>query len=238
MTARARWRPSVRAWIASMKTEVAKRSRDNRARLFNEIFKPTPETRIVDLGGGKGRHFARHFPALRNVVIADYNADALAYAREIHGFETRLIDGSQGMDFAPGEFDIVFCSSVIEHVTGQKDDAVWRFKTDSAAFRREAVVYQAAFAAEIARAGRGYWVQTPNRWFPVEVHSWLPFLGWMPSTWQWAILQVTNSFWPRKDEAPDWSLLGRREMQRLFPDAQILAERWGPFVKSWIAVRA
>jgi hypothetical protein len=35
----------------------------------------------------------------------------------------------------------------------------------------------------------------------------------------------------------DLALLGRGELRGLFPDADVLPERLGPLVKSWIAVR-
>ena len=40
--------------------------------------------------------------------------------------------------------------------------------------------------------GRAYWVQTPNRWFPVEQHLLTPFLHWLPKPWQRAIAPRFN----------------------------------------------
>ena len=34
----------------------------------------------------------------------------------------------------------------------------------------------------------------------------------------------------------DIALLRRGELERLFPGAEVLAERFGPFAKSWIAI--
>jgi hypothetical protein len=123
---------------------------------------------------------------------------------------------------------------VIEHVTVQKD-AVWLLRSGRR-FRTAAAERQSAFAEEIRRVGRQYWIQTPDRRFPIESHTWLPVVGWIPRRALLPLLRVTNVVWIKKT-APDWSLLGRSEMSRLFPDAAILEERVLGVPKSIIAVR-
>lgn len=226
----------VSLMISGIKHRVAEASRRKRATLFHSALQPEPTASLIDLGGGKGRHLAEFLPQMRNATIADFNPAALAHARTVYGFKTRLVDGSEILPFADQEFDIVFCSSVIEHVTGEKAAAVERFKRDGAAFRREAWRHQVQFASELRRIGRRYFVQTPNRFFPVEVHSWIPLIGVLPTHWQWLVIRVFNRFWPRKDENPDWALLSYREMVELFPDATIHRERFMGLTKSIIAV--
>ena len=78
---------------------------------------------------------------------------------------------------------------------------------------------------------RGWYVQTPARSFPIEPHALLPFAHWLPPS-------VRRPYW-RLGAAGSWediSLLGRAELQGLFP-GEIHAERLGGLVKSWIAVR-
>jgi SAM-dependent methyltransferase len=119
-------------------------------------------------------------------------------------------DASESLPFADREFDLVYCSSVIEHVPA---------------------VRRAAFAAEVRRVGRGWFVQTPAFSFPLEPHSLLPAAHWLPPT-------LRRPYW-RLGAAGEWediSLLRRAEMEDLFGPAQ--AERVGPLVKSWVCVRA
>lgn len=223
--------------ITALKSAIARRSRAKRARLALRYLGISENDRILDLGGGKGRHFASVFPFRRNVWISCHLPDNLRYAEEKYGFNTVLLDGTdERLPFEDKAFDVVFCSSVIEHVTGPKDEAVQRFKSDGAAFQREAFAYQERFAREIRRIGKRYYVQTPNRNFPVEVHSWIPGLGYLRTDRQWKVIRRFNGFWPRKDERPDWSLLTRSDMRRLFPDAEIVTERWGGLTKSIIAI--
>jgi SAM-dependent methyltransferase len=118
-------------------------------------------------------------------------------------------DAAAGLPFGDGAFDLVYCSSVIEHVPPA---------------RRE------AFAAEIRRVGRGWFVQAPARSFPIEPHSLLPGAHWLP-------VGLRRRYW-RLGAAAGWeeiSLPGRAEMEELFGPA--LAERFGPLVKSWVCIR-
>lgn len=117
-------------------------------------------------------------------------------------------DAAAGLPFGDDEFDLVYSSSVIEHVPPA---------------RRE------AFASEVRRVGRGWFVQTPARSFPIEPHALLPFAHWLPPL-------VRRPYW-RLGAAGAWeeiSLLSRRELEALFGSA--LPERLGPLVKSWVCV--
>jgi SAM-dependent methyltransferase len=120
-------------------------------------------------------------------------------------------DAAAGLPFSDGEFDLVYCSSVIEHVPRAR---------------------RAAFAAEVRRVGRGWFVQTPAFSFPLEPHSLLPFAHWLPAA-------ARRRYW-RLGAAGEWEeeieLLRRGELEALFGPA--LAERFGGLVKSWVCVRA
>ncbi len=133
------------------------------------------------------------------------------------------------MPFRDGAFDIVFSNSVIEHIGDPGG--------------------QAGFAREIARVGRSFWVQTPNRWFPIEPHLLTPFLHWLPRQWQRAIA-ARFTVWellarPRPDQREYYlrhsleevRLLDARALRALFPDAVIVRERFLGWTKSLVAVR-
>ena len=46
-----------------------------------------------------------------------------------------------------------------------------------------------AFAGEVMRVGTRCYVQTPNRWFPVETHLFTPVVHWLPKPWQAGIVR-------------------------------------------------
>ncbi len=89
--------------------------------------------------------------------------EALAFAEREFGYRTVLLDGNEHLPVADKSFDVIFCSSVIEHITGPKDEAVALFKRDGRRFSELAFDYQKRFAEEIRRAGHAYFVQAPNR---------------------------------------------------------------------------
>jgi SAM-dependent methyltransferase len=135
----------------------------------------------------------------------------------------------RALPFCDAAFDVVFSNSVIEHVG------------DPAS--------QEQFAREVARVGCAFWVQTPNRWFPVEQHLLTPLVHWLPKSWQAAIVR-RGTVWsaltrPSPDRRDfyiehflrDIRLLGMGELQRLFPGARIVRERFLGMTKSLIACR-
>lgn len=221
-------------WI---KAHFSTKSRQWRSELFHRILNPPSDASLLDLGGGRGTHIAKFYPGARNVHIADFNAEALEDARVRYGFTPHLVDATERLPFADQQFDVVFCSSVIEHVTGDKHEVAELFKRDGKALKRQAYRHQQQFAREIQRIGRRYFVQTPARGFLVETHTWLPVTGWLPSHLQWAVMRLVNKLpYPRKHTMPDWQLLSRSEFQTLFPDATIYEERLFGLTKSYIAI--
>lgn len=141
------------------------------------------------------------------------------------GDSRTVVGDARALDFPDGHFDVVFSNSVIEHVGAAED--------------------QARFAAEIRRVGKSYWVQTPNRSFPIEAHYWAPFVHWLPrplqkrlvrwvSLWGWTARPSQAAVDAHVDEI---RLLTRSDMARLFPDATLVPERVLGLTKSWIAQR-
>lgn len=223
--------------LAALQIYVADRSRRSRARLFFRTLAPQDDARVLDLGGGRGLHVARYYGRLNNVWIGDHSRASLERAHQDFGFRTILLDGTTTLPLDDNAFDIIFCSSVIEHVTGPRHEALALFKTDGARFAAKAFCYQKRFAHEIRRCATQYFVQTPYRYFPIEVHCWIPLVGLLPTHWQWRVIDLFNKFWPRKQMSPDWALLNERQMRELFPDGEIHREKFLIFTKSLIAIR-
>jgi hypothetical protein len=213
----------------------SRRARAKRAVLFNRLLQPAAHDLILDLGSEDGSHIASVVPFRDNVVIADIDEGALQRGAERYGFRTLRLDESGRIPAADGEFDIVFCSSVIEHVTVDKGEtSEYRSKHD---FERAAWQRQQHFAGEIRRIAKRYYVQTPNRYFLIESHTWLPgIVAFLPRPLLIQLIAVLNRWWPKKTFA-DFNLLTARQMAALFPDGQLIRERSLGMTKSLVVVR-
>jgi hypothetical protein len=225
----------IRSLLLAAALGYSNRARRKRARLFWRELAPTGKDRILDLGSEDGSHIASVLPYRENVVIADIDPEALERGRRNHGFETVLLDESEKLPFADGEFDIVFCSSVIEHVTVDKE-LLREYRTQRE-FGAAAFEHQRRFAAEIERVGRRFFVQTPNKWFPIESHTWLPLpIVLLPRRLQLPFVAWVSRWWIKGTQL-DWNLLTRKQMAKLFPSARIVVERSLGLPKSLIAIR-
>jgi SAM-dependent methyltransferase len=225
--------------IRRIANHFSRRSRQDRARLFRDFFHIDGSTRILDIGSEDGRNI---FGVLEgssydagNVCIADIDEAAIKRGRQQYGFEAVVIDESAGLPFADYAFDIVYCSSVIEHVT-VRQEKVWDV-TSGREFRRAALERQRQFAREIRRVGKQYFVQTPAAGFPIESHTWLPGAGYLPRRLLVPLVKFTNQWWPKKSQ-PDFNLLRFNEMNDLFPDSVIVRERKFGLTKSFMAINS
>lgn len=198
--------------------------RSRRMRMFEKIFTLTPRTRVLDVGGSSQIwDFVTVRPSL---TIVNLPSAVDAERRDEH----HVAANGCLLPFRDGSFDIVFSNSVIEHVGSAAN--------------------QQRFAAEIARVGRCYWVQTPNRLAPFEMHVMLPFVHLLPKHWQFAVIRKFTPWellaHPTEDQKEhfynhvvhDLRLLDEPDLRRLFPGAQIMNERVLGLPKSLLAVRA
>ena len=219
--------------------QASQRARGRRAATFCNYFGWIGRsTRILDLGSEDGSNIHNVLAGLdvtpANVHIADIDAASVQRGHDRYGYTPIVLSEADSLPFEDRSFDVLYCSSVIEHVTVPKSQ-VWAMRSGRE-FRQRALPRQRAFANEIRRVGKSYFVQTPNVHFPIESHTWLPFVGWLPRSLQVATLRVTNRVWIKRT-APDWNLLGPKGMHELFPDAEIVNESVLGLVKSLMAIR-
>jgi SAM-dependent methyltransferase len=192
--------PTARGPLPSVAEPFAKRARARRHAHFVALVAPGPAMRILDIGcGGLGLRGLAPELDITGVDLVE---------RPGYPGPFVVADAAAGLPFGDGEFDLAYCNSVIEHVDPAR---------------------RGAFAAELRRVARGWYVQTPARSFPIEPHSLLPGAHWLPAP-------LRRRYW-RLGAQGDWenvSLLGRSELEELFGQAG--RERFGPFTKSWVCV--
>jgi len=104
--------------------------------------------------------------------------------------------GTDRLPFGDGEFDIAFSSAVLEHVGD--------------------LGRQAHFVGELTRVSKRFFLSTPNRWFPLELHTYLPFVHWLPqSAGQRIMRALGQEQWATTDNL---NLLSASKLRTLFPE--------------------
>jgi SAM-dependent methyltransferase len=191
---------TARGPLARLAGPLAARARKRRHARFFALAGLEAGARVLDVGCGRlGLRALEPQLEVTGVDLAECPGYPGPFVRA---------DAAAGLPFADGEFDLVYCSSVIEHVPPSR---------------------RPAFAAELRRVGQGWFVQTPAFSFPLEPHSLLPAAHWLPPA-------LRRIYW-HAGAAAEWeeiSLLRRAELEELFGPAR--AERFGPLVKSWVCV--
>jgi hypothetical protein len=192
--------------------------RRKRMREFVRLFSVNGNEKIIDVGGTVFNwKFIDSKPSvtLINIGVKEWKEN---------NFQMIEADGTK-IPFDDNSFDICFSNSVIEHV-GNWDKCV-------------------SFSREIRRVAPKYYVQTPNKWFPIEPHLITFFLHWFPMSARRKLVRLF-SVWglvnkPNQQEIDHFlqgiNLLSVKQMKILFPDAKIKKERVLFLTKSIIAVR-
>jgi len=207
--------------IYSIYQALQPRFRAKRRRLFLQRFRPTETTTILDVGGNV-YDWTDVATASQITIVNVASTDPWGACQ---GRFTYQQGDGRALPFEAQSFDIVYCNSVIEHLRTLED--------------------QRKLAAECLRVGRCVFVQTPNRWFPVEPHFVTVFLHYFPKRIQrplYRFLSVRGLF--RKNDDVDLTalfeelrLLTPNEMRALFPKCEIYKERLLGMPKSLIAMR-
>jgi SAM-dependent methyltransferase len=190
-----------------------RRWREKRYELFLELCGVRPDERILDVGAGAGGALER-FDKTHEIVAVDISPQESKWL-SAPNVTVQYADGTS-LPFGDDEFSVVFSNSVIEHVPRD---------------------LQPAFAREIRRVGQRYFVQTPNRYFPIEPHYQMPFFQFLPERVRRAINRRFSLGWREKGHWEEVDLLSARELRSLFPDGEIHRERLFGLTKSLMVVR-
>lgn len=149
-----------------------------RRRIFDRFMRecaPTPSSRVADFGVSGNRDHPAHyfFESLyphrdRLTVIGRAAEEAGWFAEAFPGI--RFLEADlRAIPLPTGYFDYGICNAVVEHAGPARQ--------------------QAALVAEVCRVCRCVLFTTPNKWFPLELHTWLPVLHWLPDPAYRAVLR-------------------------------------------------
>ena len=202
------------------------RMRARRWEVFGTAFPDIGSMSVLDLGGTV-EAWRRAQLRPRSVTVLNLEEPGTSNDPRLvpvtgDACEARRVLSDAGID---PTFDLVFSNSLIEHVGGHA--------------RRLAV------AAEVAAIAPWHWVQTPNRYFPVEPHWLFPGMQFLPVGTKaslaasWPLSHTPARSREQGLEEVLWTeLIGEHELRAYFPDSEVFRERVCGLTKSITAVRA
>lgn len=165
------------------------------------LFSPREAETILDIGvtGDFSRPESNYFEQLypyRHRITCVGQEDG-SYLMDLYpGIRYQSVQPGQPLPFAKGTFDIVFSNAVLEH-TGSRE-------------------MQAFFLNEAFRVcRRGFFITTPHRWFPIEHHTGIPLLHYLPANLFRAVIRKTRySYWADENHL---NILSSRNLRALLP---------------------
>lgn len=167
-----------------------------------------PDDRILDVGVTSDRSYAHSnylaawYPHKDRLTAVGID-DASFLEHEYPGLTFRQADG-RALPFDDNSFDHVHSSAVLEHVGSRAQ--------------------QTQFLRELWRVARkSVFVTTPNRWFPVEFHTVLPLIHWLPpDVFRATLRKLGHSFFA---EESNLNLVGAKALAEMAADAGMRGHR-------------
>lgn len=147
--------------VETIANAVSKHSRSQKWTQFLALMTPGPDDRLIDVGvntveySEADNYLERHYPHPERITAVGVETDFSEFKQRYPKVTTVTSDGTR-LPFEDDSFDIACSNAVIEHVGSRAQ--------------------QIAFLRELYRVGKRGYLTTPNRLFPIEVHTRIPLL--------------------------------------------------------------
>ena len=187
--------------LTRFKSVISYRARVKMFKHFMSLAQPGETDLVLDVGVTpdttlpESNFFEKFYPYLRNITMTSVE-DAACLKDIFSGAEFVRTEPNEKFPFEDKQFDVLFCSAVLEHVG---DYSQQRF-----------------FLSECLRVARKIYLTTPNKAFPVEFHTYLPFVHYLPRTKHQKILSALGlDFWA---STQNLNLLTKKKLLSLIPE--------------------
>lgn len=185
--------------LICLKTRQSLKARKAMFDVFMAKTGPTPTSKVIDIGVTPDRSLAdsnafEQFYPWKDRITATSFEDASFLEKQYPGLRFVCTDG-RTLPFPDKEFDVAYSSAVLEHVGDAES--------------------QRQFIWEMMRISKRFYLAVPNRWFPLELHTFIPLVHWLPKPAHRRILRaIGKDFWSKETNL---NLVGASEMRSLFP---------------------
>ena len=192
---------------------VSNYNRSRKWTQFLSLVEPRPGLKVLDIGYTEKEHqdadnfLEKHYPYPEDITALGVD-EPVEFRQRYPKVRAVRYDGRK-FPFEDKSFDIAWSNAVIEHVGDAKA--------------------QTLFLAEVVRVSKFAFVTTPNRYFPMEVHTRLPFVHWLPKPVFDRILVALGKDWAA---GAYMDLLGERDFRKRLADVGVADYR---FVKNRLA---
>lgn len=181
----------------SLAYRISEWNRSRKFRLFFDTLSPKKTESILDVGvnneeySESDNYLEKHYPFPENLTAVALG-DLSLFQERYPNIRTVSADG-RSLPFPDNAFDIAYSNAVIEHV-GDSDN-------------------QQTFFHELVRVSRRGYLTTPNRHFPIEVHTRIPLLHILfPKKHFDAFLSLIGKSWATGDYM---NLLSKNDLDRI-----------------------
>jgi len=167
--------------------------------LFLEVMQPQAGDRVLDVGVSdevnvESNMLEQVYPHRENLTCASLT-DGAAIRRAYPGVQHVQVTPHQPLPFADKTFDIVYSNAVLEHAGSAEQ--------------------QRFFLSELCRVARRRFVAVPNRLFPVEHHTCLPVIHYLPKATFRRLLRGTRyDVWSHEENL---NYISAAELRALWP---------------------
>lgn len=182
---------------------------------FLALMSPIPAGATLLDVGGPGMVTTLVADRFQSVIVVNIAEEALRPSRiAASDAFTRVLGDGCALPFGENSVDFLFSDNVIEHVGEEARER---------------------FVNELRRvAAEGFFITTPNYWFPFEPHYHMPFFQFLPRAAKGRLLRLAR-FGFVNDASETIKLLSRRDLQRLVPEATVTGIGFTPYPETLVA---